>query len=97
MGFAGAMVGWLLAWFDYAPEQVQSEFTLTGLALMLTIIPGVFHFLVGWLMNRYRITDAEYQRLVLTLDAEYKAPGESHSNNEEHLSNNQNMTRGVQS
>lgn len=96
MGFAGAMVGWLLAYFDYAPEQIQSDFTLTGLALMLTVIPGVFHFLVGWLMNRYRITDAEYQRLAATLDAEVKAPGENHTTEETTLSS-QNMTRGVQS
>ncbi|QCZ92520.1 MFS transporter [Salinimonas iocasae] len=74
MGLAGAMVGWLLTYFNYEAEQVQSEFTLTGIALMLTIIPGLFHFLVGLLMNRYRITDQEYQRLALTLDAVNEHP-----------------------
>ena len=74
MGLAGAMVGWLLTYFNYEAEQVQSEFTLTGIALMLTIIPGLFHFLVGVLMNRYRITDQEYQRLALTLDAVNEHP-----------------------
>lgn len=74
MGFAGAVVGWLLAFFNYEPEQVQSDYTLTGLALMLTIIPGLFHYLVGMLMKRYRITDDEYQHLVTTLDAAQEHP-----------------------
>ncbi|WP_018983729.1 MFS transporter [Salinimonas chungwhensis] len=74
MGLAGAMVGWLLTYFNYEADQVQSEFTLTGLALMLTVIPGLFHFLVGLLMKRYRITDEEYQRLALTLDAVNEHP-----------------------
>lgn len=74
MGLAGAMVGWLLTYFNYEAEQVQSEFTLTGIALMLTVIPGLFHFLVGMLMKRYRITDQEYQRLALTLDAVHEHP-----------------------
>lgn len=69
MGIAGAMVGWLLTYFDYEPDQVQSDFTLTGLALMLTIIPGVFHFLVGRLMQRYLITDKAYQSLITELQA----------------------------
>lgn len=67
MGIAGAMVGLLLGYFNYVPNQQQSEFTLTGLALMLTIIPGVFHFLVGTLMNKYLITDAAYKQLITEL------------------------------
>ena len=31
---------------------------------MLTVIPGVFHYLVGLLMQRYRITDAAYRQLL---------------------------------
>ncbi|QJR81261.1 MFS transporter [Alteromonas pelagimontana] len=75
MGIAGAMVGWMLAYFNYEPEQVQTEFTLTGIALMLTIIPGVFHYLVGLLMKRYHITDLEYKRIASTLDAVEEHPG----------------------
>jgi len=63
MGIAGGIVGWLLAWFEYVPGQPQSAFTLTGIALMLTIIPGVFHALMGALMFRYRITDQYYQQI----------------------------------
>ncbi|HKT29321.1 MFS transporter [Dyella sp.] len=63
MGIAGAIVGWLLAGFNYVPDRPQSSFTLTGIALMLTIIPGAFHVLMGGLMYRYRITDDYYQQL----------------------------------
>lgn len=69
MGIAGAMVGWLLAYFNYEADQQQSDFTLTGLALMLTIIPGVFHFLVGTLMQRYIITDHAYSKVITDLKA----------------------------
>ena len=64
MGIGGAIVGWLLTYYDYVPNQVQREFTLTGLALMLSIIPGVFHFLMGLLMFRYRITDSFYREMM---------------------------------
>jgi len=63
MGIAGAMVGWLLAFFDYVPDQAQSDLSLTGIALMLTVIPGFFHFLMGMLMRRYIITDDYYRTL----------------------------------
>jgi GPH family glycoside/pentoside/hexuronide:cation symporter len=60
MSLAAGMVGWLLTYFRYAPDVVQSEFTLTGIAALLTVIPGVFHLVMGLLMYRYKITDAFY-------------------------------------
>jgi GPH family glycoside/pentoside/hexuronide:cation symporter len=63
MGIAGAMVGWLLAYYQYVPDKPQSDFTLTGIALMLSIIPGAFHLLMGLLMYRYRITNEYYERI----------------------------------
>lgn len=63
LGIAGAIVGWLLAWFQYVPDQTQSPAALNGIALMLTIIPGLFHMLMGGLMFLYRITDGYYDRI----------------------------------
>jgi GPH family glycoside/pentoside/hexuronide:cation symporter len=65
MGIAGAVVGWLLAYFDYVPHQPQTEQALLGIALMLSIIPGAFHLLMGLLMYRYRITDRYYEHVKL--------------------------------
>lgn len=63
MGVAGFLVGILLTYFHYEPNVDQSDFTLTGIALMLSIIPGVFHTLMGAFMFRYRITDAYYESM----------------------------------
>ncbi|GHH51483.1 MULTISPECIES: MFS transporter [Gammaproteobacteria] len=75
MGVAGAIVGWLLAGFHYVPDQPQSAFTLNGIALMLTIIPGAFHVLMGGLMFLYRITDDYYRTLKEQIVEE--APGDA--------------------
>ncbi len=63
MGIAGLMVGWLLTYFQYIPNQAQSDFSLMGIALMLSIIPGFFHALMGLLMFWYRINDGYYAGL----------------------------------
>jgi GPH family glycoside/pentoside/hexuronide:cation symporter len=63
MGIAGAMVGLLLTYYKYVADQPQTAFALTGIALMLSIIPGFFHLLMGLLMYRYRITDRYYDSI----------------------------------
>lgn len=60
MGVAGFVVGVMLAGIGYEAGAVQSSFTLTGIALMLSVIPGFFHALMGGLMFKYRITDRYY-------------------------------------
>lgn len=60
MGVAGFVVGILLAVFNYEAGAEQTPFTLLGIALMLTIISGVFHVVMGLLMFKYRITDRYY-------------------------------------
>ncbi|MCK7596329.1 MFS transporter [Microbulbifer sp. CAU 1566] len=62
-GLAGFITGLLLTYFGYEAGETQSEFTLTGIALMLTIIPGLFHFLLGLLMRKFVITDEYYTAL----------------------------------
>lgn len=64
MGVAGAIVGWLLTYFNYVPDKEQTEFTLTGIALMLSIIPGLFHLLMGLAMFKYKITDSYYEKML---------------------------------
>jgi GPH family glycoside/pentoside/hexuronide:cation symporter len=71
MGIAGVLVGVLLTYFNYQPNQEQTPFALTGIALMLSIIPGFFHFLMGMLMFKYRISDAYYTEV----KAEMKSQG----------------------
>lgn len=63
MSLAGLIVGGLLTHYGYVADAVQSEFTLNGIALLLTLIPGTFHLVMGLLMFRYRITDAFYEQM----------------------------------
>jgi GPH family glycoside/pentoside/hexuronide:cation symporter len=64
MSLGGAAVGVLLTFYHYVPDQIQSAFTLTGIALSLSAIPGVFHLITGFLMFKYRITDNYYHDLM---------------------------------
>jgi len=61
MSLAAGAVGWLLTYYQYEADKVQSAFTLNGIALLLTVIPGVFHLGMGLLMYKYRITDRFYE------------------------------------
>jgi len=60
MGVAGFVVGILLSVFGYQAGVEQTPLALTGIALMLSIISGVFHVIMGLLMFKYRITDRYY-------------------------------------
>lgn len=63
-GLAGFITGLLLTFFGYEAGETQSAFALTGIALMLTVIPGLFHTLLGLVMFKYRITDKFYREMV---------------------------------
>ncbi|HYQ57819.1 MAG TPA: MFS transporter [Draconibacterium sp.] len=67
MGIAGAAVGYLLDFFNYVPDTEQTTYTLWGLAILLTVIPGLFNTIVGGLIFKYKVTDAYYEKLKLSL------------------------------
>jgi len=63
MGIAGAVVGLLLDTFGYLPDVKQTQTALLGLALMLTLIPAIFHIINGLLIYRYKITNQYYEKI----------------------------------
>lgn len=63
IGIAGMIVNGILAFVGYKADQVQTPLALTGIALMLSIIPAAFHATMGGLMFLYRITDDYYERM----------------------------------
>jgi len=67
MSLAAGMVGWMLTYYHYEPDVVQSAFTLKGIAMLLTVIPGAFHLGMGLLMYRYFITDKYYNEKIREL------------------------------
>jgi GPH family glycoside/pentoside/hexuronide:cation symporter len=64
MAIAGAVVATLLDRFGYVANQEQTPEALVGIALMLSIIPGAFHLIMGLLMFRYRITNTYYRTMM---------------------------------
>ena len=80
MGIAigGAMVGWLLAGFEYAApidgiDQVQSEKSLLGILLMFSIFPAIFAFIVFLLGKLYKLDDATLRDIHDQLDKRHTA------------------------
>lgn len=63
MGIAGLMVGLLLEYFAYNPGPAQSEFTLNGISLMISVIPAAFFFLTAFVMQRYIISNEYYRQM----------------------------------
>ena len=69
MGIAGALVGLLLTYFEYHPNHEQTAFAMHGIVLMLTLIPGFFHTVMGLLMFKYRINDGYYAQVKQDMQA----------------------------
>ncbi len=63
MGIAGGILGFLLSYFGYQADAEQSERALMGIALMMTLIPAVFHLVIGLLMKKYLINNAYYREI----------------------------------
>jgi GPH family glycoside/pentoside/hexuronide:cation symporter len=66
----GAVAGWLLAWFGYEANAVQSAEVLTGLRLMLSVLPAVGTLLSVLLLLFYPLNEvkvAEVQRRLTQL------------------------------
>ena len=73
-GLAGFITGLLLTFFGYQAGEQQTELALTGIALMLTVIPGVFHTLLGLVLYKYKITDRFYNEMVERGEIESEVP-----------------------
>ena len=67
MGIAGGLLGYLLSYFNYQADVEQSDFTLNGIALLVTVIPALFHLAVGLIMHRYFISNEYYDEIASDL------------------------------
>lgn len=47
--------------FGYQADVQQSASSLTGIALMMTLIPAIFHLVVGVVMKKYLINNDYYR------------------------------------
>ena len=54
----GAILGWVLAWFNYeSNSQVQSESAVQGVILLFTLIPSLFYLLTAISIKFYSLTE----------------------------------------
>ncbi len=60
----GALTGWLLAFFGFEANVVQSEESLNGIRMMMSIFPAIGALLSAVLIYRYKLSDAFMQRVI---------------------------------
>ncbi|MCF6262860.1 MAG: MFS transporter [Xanthomonadales bacterium] len=58
-----AIPGFMLAWFGFVANEVQSESAITGIRMMFNIVPTFFFLAAGLLMFFYRIDRATLLRV----------------------------------
>lgn len=56
LALGGAMAGWLLAFYDYQADAVQTAATQHGILLSFTLLPALGSVLVAVVMRYYRLT-----------------------------------------
>lgn len=67
MGIAGFFVGQMLAYLGYIPGVEQSDMALTGMSLMISIIPGAFFLATAIVMRRFIISNQYYKTNLASL------------------------------
>lgn len=72
LALGGAFAGWLLAFYHYQPNVVQSADTQQGILLCFTLLPALGSVLVALVMSRYPLTQLRVQQIASELQARCK-------------------------
>ena len=70
---ASAAIAWMLAAMGYVANEAQSDASRQGIALLLTVIPGLVALVAAWVMRFYPLDDAELARVQADLQARREA------------------------
>jgi len=54
-GIGGAMAGWILALYEFVPNVEQSATSITGIKLMVSVVPGILYISCAFLLYFYSI------------------------------------------
>lgn len=57
-GIGGALAGWMLALFNFVPNATQTETAMTGIKLMISVVPGVLYMSCAIFLFFYNIDKA---------------------------------------
>ena len=66
---APAIAGWLLTVFNYVPNAVQTQTALTGIKLLVSVIPGILYMSCALFMIFYNIDSKTTDLMKKDLDA----------------------------
>jgi GPH family glycoside/pentoside/hexuronide:cation symporter len=68
-GVGAAIAGWLLTVFNYIPDAQQTESALTGIKLLISVIPGILYMSCAVFMFFYTIDAKTTDRMKRDLEA----------------------------
>lgn len=54
-GIGGALAGWMLALFNFIPNEIQTDTAITGIKLMVSVFPGILYMTCAIFLFYYTI------------------------------------------
>ena len=69
----GAMIGWVLAAYDYVPDQPQTDESMTGILMLISVLPAIFGVAGAALMLLYPLTNEKMNEIERDLNARREA------------------------
>ena len=70
MSVAGAIAGWILAFYGYQGGENQTESALEGINLLFTIIPAAASLFAFYLVRHYRLNKSELAKVQAQISTE---------------------------
>jgi GPH family glycoside/pentoside/hexuronide:cation symporter len=68
-GIGAAIAGWILAASSFVPNVVQNDTAITGIKLLVSVIPGILYMSCALFMIFYRIDSKTTELMKIELDA----------------------------
>ena len=79
-GIGGALAGWLLVLFNFTPNVIQTPTSITGIKLMVSVIPGILYMSCAIFLFFYSIDKATCARMEKELEERRDDEEESSEN-----------------
>ncbi|MDD5183650.1 MAG: MFS transporter [Paludibacter sp.] len=73
-GIGAAIAGWILAWSSFVPNVVQNDTAITGIKLLVSVIPGILYMSCAIFMIFYKIDKKTTDQMKIDLDARRENP-----------------------
>ena len=67
-GIGGALAGWLLALFQFVPNEIQTDTSINGMKLMVSIVPGILYMSCALFLFFYNIDKETEKEMQLALE-----------------------------